>query len=178
MGRSDARPRGNDAPDGAIADNATVRVMDALRRLVRELSASAHGGGRSAAGSAGMSGARLYVLRQVGENPGLSIGELAARTHARQSAVSEVVSRLVDAGLVTRRSNAADGRQASLSLTARGRRAIAGGERTAQERLADALGALPAEERDALASAMEGWLAAAGLADEPATMFFETDPDA
>ena len=146
-------------------DESTLRVMDALRRLVRQLSASARGAGRGAEGrgvAGRISGARLYVMRQIAASPGLSIGELAARTHARQSAVSEVVARLVEARLVARRPSTTDGRQASLTLTARGQRAIAGGERTAQERLAGGL---------------EAWLAAAGLTDEPATMFFETEPD-
>lgn len=148
--------------------------MDALRRIVRELSASARGaqarGGRGAA----LSGARLYVLRQIATSPGLSIGELAERTHARQSTVSEVVARLVDQGLVARKASEADARQASLSLTARGRRAIAGAEPTVQERLSDALASLPAAQRDALAGALEAWLAAAGLTDTPVTMFFES----
>jgi DNA-binding MarR family transcriptional regulator len=157
-------------------DEASLRVMDALRRLVRELSTSARGARRGAAGA--ISGARLYVMRQIAASPGLSIGELAARTHARQSAVSEVVSRLVDGGLVSRRASTTDARQASLTLTARGRRAINGAERTAQERLADALAALAPARRATLAGALEAWLAAAGLADAPATMFFETEPDA
>lgn len=172
----DAADSAGDQPVDAA--DATARVMDALRRLVRELSTSARGaratrGGRGGAG--GISGARLYVMRQIAAAPGLSIGELAARTHARQSAVSEVVARLVDAGLVTRRAHATDGRQVSLSLTPRGRRAIAGAERTTPERLADALALLTAHERETLAAAMEGWLAAAGLAETPPTMFFEQD---
>ena len=155
-------------------DEATVRVMDGLRRIVRELSASARGAPvRGRAG--GISGARLYVMRQIAAQPGLSIGELAARTHARQSTVSEVVARLVDAGLVTRRASATDARQASLGLTARGRRAVAGAEQTAQERLAAALATLEPDEREALARGLEAWLAAAGLAEAPATMFFEQD---
>src|SRR5690242_16035836 len=102
-------------PHATQHDESTLRVMDALRRLVRQLSASARGARRGAAG--GISGARLYVMRQIAASPGLSIGELAARTHARQSAVSEVVARLVDAGLVARRASATDGRLASLTLT-------------------------------------------------------------
>jgi len=161
-------------------DESTLRVMDALRRLVRQLSASARGAGRGAEGrgvAGRISGARLYVMRQIAASPGLSIGELAARTHARQSAVSEVVARLVEARLVARRPSTTDGRQASLTLTARGQRAIAGGERTAQERLAGALAALAPRDRETLAGGLEAWLAAAGLTDEPATMFFETEPD-
>ena len=164
-------------PPDPAADEASTRVMDALRRLVRELSASARAGASLGAGG-GISGARLFVMRQVEASPGLSIRELAARTHARQSTVSEVVSRLVEAGLVTRRASPTDARQAALSLTARGRRAMSGAGPTAQERLAEALASLPPGQRDTLAGALEAWLAAAGLADAPTTMFFETDADA
>src|SRR5919199_6962687 len=149
-------------------DPATARVMDALRRIVRALTASA----RRDAG-AGVSGAQRFVLREIAAAPGLSVGELATRAFARQSTVSEVVTRLVERGLVARRAGAADARQTVLTLTARGRRVAGGAERTAQERLVAGLAQLSAAERAALAESFERWLAAADLADVPATMFFE-----
>jgi DNA-binding MarR family transcriptional regulator len=127
--------------------------MDSLRRVVRALSASAHG----VSGRGGVSGAQL-----------------AERTLARQSTVSEVVTRLVERGLVARVVSEADARRAELTLTARGRRAIAGTQTTAQERLADGLTALPHERRIALADTLDAWLVAAGLDDLAATMFFES----
>ena len=97
----------------------------------------------------------------------------STRTLARQSTVSEVVARLVRRGLVTRRPNPGDARQVTLQLTARGRRAIARPEPTAQERLLEGLGDLSAGQRTTLAEALEGWLAASDLTAIPATMFFE-----
>src|SRR5919197_1730081 len=149
-------------------DLATARVMDALRRIVRALTASA----RRDAG-AGVSGAQRFVLREIAAAPGLSIGELATRTLARQSTVSEVVTRLVERGLVARRAGATDARQTVLTLTARGRRVAAGAERTAQEHLVAGLAQLSAAQRTTLAETLEIWLAAADLADVPATMFLE-----
>jgi DNA-binding MarR family transcriptional regulator len=145
--------------------------MDALRRIVRVLSTSAHG----PASRRGPTGAQLFVLRQMGAAPGLSIGELAARTLAGQSSVSEVVSRLVERGLVSRRPNPNDARQAQLLLTARGRAAVRDTAATAQERLAAGLATLDASERAQLAQSLERWLESAGLAELPATMFFEDD---
>ena len=145
--------------------------MDALRRIVRVLSTSAHG----PASRRGPTGAQLFVLRQIGAAPGLSIGELAARTLAGQSSVSEVVSRLVERGLVSRRPNPNDARQAQLLLTARGRAAVRDTAATAQERLAAGLATLDASERAQLAQSLERWLESAGLAELPATMFFEDD---
>lgn len=147
----------------------SIRAMEALRRLVRALSSSA----REASRGGGLSGAQLFVLRQVAARPGLSIGQLAASTLSRQSTVSEVVSRLVERELVARETSAADARQAELSLTAAGRRAIAKFGATAQERLAAGLASMPAARRRVLADALESWLSAAELTDVPAAMFFD-----
>jgi DNA-binding MarR family transcriptional regulator len=160
---SAARARAADAP--------TRRVMDALRRLVRVLGASARG----PAGRRGPTGAQLFVLRQIAAVPGLSISELSARTLAGQSTVSEVVTRLVARGLVTRRPSSTDARQGQLALSARGRATVRDTEPTAQERLAEGLAALSVAERDGLARGLDRWLEAAGLAELPATMFFEDD---
>jgi DNA-binding MarR family transcriptional regulator len=145
--------------------------MDSLRRIVRVLGASARG----PAARRGATGAQLFVLRQIDAAPELSIGELAARTLAGQSTVSEVVSRLVDRGLVSRRANPTDARQTRLVLTARGRSVVRDTEPTAQERLAAGLEALDVAERDQLARPLDRWLQAAGLAELPATMFFEDE---
>ena len=143
--------------------------MEALRRIVRALSSSA----REASTGGGLSGAQLFVLRQVGSRSGLSVGQLAASTLSRQSTVSEVVSRLVERGLVARETSAADARQAELSLTASGRRAVARFGATAQERLAAGLASMPTARRRTLADALESWLSSAGLADVPSGMFFD-----
>lgn len=143
--------------------------MDALRRLVRELSGSARGlpvGAR-------VSGAQRFVLRQIEAAPGISLTDLAQRTLAGQSTVSEVVARLVARGLVSRRPRPDDARSAGLTLTASGRRLVADGAPTAQERLAAGLERLGAAGRTRLARGLEQWLDAAGLAGGPAPMFFE-----
>jgi DNA-binding MarR family transcriptional regulator len=154
-----------------LADDSTLRVMDSLRRIVRVLGASARG----TAARDGATGAQLFVLHQIDAAPGLSIGELAARTLTGQSTVSEVVSRLVERGLVARHADPTDARQTRLQLTARGRSTIRGTEPTAQERLATGLASLAPAERDELARALDRWLEAAGLAELPATMFFEDE---
>jgi DNA-binding MarR family transcriptional regulator len=146
--------------------------MDALRRIVRGLSASA----RTLPGGSSVSGAQRFVLRQIAASPGLGVGELAARTLAGQSTVSEVVARLVERGLVSRRADTTDARRATLTLTVAGRRVIADLEPTTQERLADGLATLPVSERSALARALEDWLDAAGLGELQPTMFLEERP--
>jgi DNA-binding MarR family transcriptional regulator len=151
------------------AGDDTRRALDALRRLVRALSASAHGTGR------GVTGAQLFVLRQIGATPGISVDALARRTFARQSTVSEVVARLTAAGFVTRARSAADARRVELALSAAGRRIVRRNDAgpTAQERLAAALERLGPRQRRALADSLEAWLVEAQLTGTPATMFFE-----
>lgn len=162
--------RGRAAP--AQPDGATKRAMDALRRVVRALSTSAHG----LPGRHGVSGAQLFVMRQLAAMPGCSVGELARRTLAGQSTISGVVARLVQRGFIARVTSTEDARQAVLTLTPKGRRAIVGAKPTAQERLAQSLETLSPAQRESLAQGLEAWLAEAGLTEEPITMFLEERP--
>ncbi|HUQ83305.1 MAG TPA: MarR family transcriptional regulator [Gemmatimonadaceae bacterium] len=110
------------APDGAAlhgrVDDAG-RILGALRSIVRELRLASH----EAVQRVGVHSAQCHVLRQLADSPGLSMTELAGRTHTDISAVSVVVSRLVEQGLVVRRPAEDDRRRLSLRLTGRGRAA-------------------------------------------------------
>ena len=143
--------------------------MDALRSLVRALGTSA----RSSRKSGEVTGARLFALRAIGRAPGISVNDLAAVTFARQSTVSEVVAKLVEAGLVTRKADSVDARQVHLALTAKGKRTVDTTGSTAQEKLLAGLQAMPARSRENLAEGLESWLNSAGLESVPPTMFFE-----
>ena len=92
-------------------------ILDALRSIVRELRLAS----REAEQRVGIHGAQLHALRQLADTPTMSLTELADRTHTDISSVSVVVSRLVEQGLVTRKSADDDRRRLSLTLTARGR---------------------------------------------------------
>jgi DNA-binding MarR family transcriptional regulator len=144
-------------------------VMDSLRRVVRALRAM----GDDAARDLGVTAAQLFVLRQLAEQPGQSLGELARRTLTRESSVSEVVSRLVAAGLVDRVADPSDRRRIALTLTHEGSRVASRAPVTVQENLVRAFRSLTPAERRGLADGFEAWLAAAGLQDAPTTMFFE-----
>lgn len=143
--------------------------MDALRRIVRALQSSA----RRPHGGTGVSGAQLFVLQQLTAAGPLSLGELAARTLTRPSAVSEVVRRLERARLVRRVPSTEDARRLSISATARGRRVADAAAECVPARLADALGTLSVAQRRAVATGLERWADAARLDRAPATMFLE-----
>jgi DNA-binding MarR family transcriptional regulator len=146
--------------------------MDAARKLVRALAGSA----RAVEARSGISGAQLFILRQLsGVDGPLSVNELAERTLTHQSTVSGVVTRLVERRLVTRTPSSDDARRVEIALTTRGRALLAIAPPTVQTQLVSGLARLTASQRTALADSLEAWLDAAGLRDEPSPLFFEAD---
>src|SRR5690242_18689194 len=93
----------------------TQTALDAIRRIVQALRESSRWSERHV----GLSAAQLFVLRTLGDAPGISINDLATRTHTHQSSVSTVVTRLVEGGLVRRLRSGEDARSVTLSLSAR-----------------------------------------------------------
>lgn len=146
-----------------------VRVMDALRRSVQALRSA----DRTAKRELGVSAAQLFVLRRIADAPGVSLAELAERTHTAQSSVSEIVSRLVAAGFVEKSQAVQDRRRIVLQLTDQGRSITGKSAFPPQERLVAGLHNLTPEQRGDLADLLEAWLRAARLDDVPASMFFE-----
>jgi DNA-binding MarR family transcriptional regulator len=153
-------------------NDAATRSMVAARRLVQALSRSA----RAVEASSGISGAQLFILRQLASAPGaVSVNELATLTHTHQSTVSVMLNPLVERHLVTRTPSPDDGRRMLIALTPRGRALAKTGPATVQTQLVEGLARLPEAQREMLANALEAWLEAAGLASEGAPLFFEHD---
>jgi len=101
----------------AGADAHVTDVLQGVRRLERGLRLAA----RNVERATGISAAQLFVLEHLARQPGLSMNELAVRTHTDRSSVSGVVQRLTAAGLCARASAADDRRRAAVRITARGR---------------------------------------------------------
>src|SRR3954466_11028718 len=95
----------------ASTDDLTA-VVNSLRRVVRAIRVSSH----EAEVSLGITGAQLFVLKELRDHPGASLRQIAALTLTDQSSVSVVVSRLVDRKLVTREKSSQDGRSVTLVL--------------------------------------------------------------
>ena len=145
------------------------RVLDAIRHLVREIrlaSTATHHGMQ-------ISAAQAFVLQTLLQSPGLRINDLADQTSTDQSSVSVVVQKLVDAGLVTKERSTADARAYEVHLTATGRALARKTPVAPQLRLLDGLRKLPAGRREALASLLEEWLRALGIADVSPPMLGE-----
>lgn len=147
----------------------TRAVLDGVRRIVQALRESS----RQAEKRAGLTSAQLFVLQKLAESPAVSLNALAARTYTHQSSVSAVVSRLVDEGFVVRVRSLVDGRSTELSLSPKGRRAVARSPHAAQERLIRGVDALPAKTRRQLAATLAALASTMDAADREPEMFFE-----
>jgi len=69
----------------------------------------------------GVTGPQRLVLRIVGQNPGISPGELARVLHVHPSSLTGVLQRLVETKLLHRERDPDDGRRSTLVLTPIGR---------------------------------------------------------
>lgn len=148
------------------------RILDSIRRLVRMLRVS----DRQAQTELGVSGAQLFVLTELGKTPSLSLNDLASRTLTDQSSVSVVVTRLVDAGLVTRDRDDRDARRLILNLTRSGRALLQNAPPVAQERLLAVFDRLSDADRKRFADTFEEIVDNVGGDDGPAPMLFEEGP--
>ena len=145
--------------------------MDALRRVVRDLRLSA----RDAERSAGISGAQLFVLQSLVEEPASSLNELAERTLTDQSSASVVVKRLTDRTLVARKPSPIDARRIELSLTAAGKRLLARCPEPTQARLVRSLRRLSPGELSRLEVGLTALLREMRIENAPPRMFFDEE---
>jgi DNA-binding MarR family transcriptional regulator len=176
MGAQETRP-GVSSPTPAMSPSVSSdaqSVLDAFRRIVRQLRLSA----RAAEKTAELSAAQLFVLERLAEASASSIAELAMRTLTDPSSVSVVVQRLVARGLVSRRRASHDARRAELTITAAGRRRLARAPEPAQTRLVAALLRLPARNLRSLARGLTALIQEMGVEAEAPTMFFEEETPA
>jgi DNA-binding MarR family transcriptional regulator len=149
----------------------SARILDAIRRLVRHLRLA----DRAAQSELGISGAQLFVLAELGKTPALSLNEVSALTRTDQSSVSVVVSRLVEAGLVTRERDTRDARRLVLNLTTSGRAVLDRAPAVPQEQILSATEHLPSAERKHFADLLTALVEALGAEAGPAPMLFEDD---
>jgi DNA-binding MarR family transcriptional regulator len=140
---------GGAAQFGERSEDVSI-ILDALRSIVRELRLAS----REAEQRVGVHGAQLHALRQLADGPSTSLTELAERTHTDISSVSVVVSRLVEQGLVARKSADDDRRRLSLGLTARGRAVLRKAPEAGMSKLLQAASQLSDREIHAVASGL------------------------
>jgi DNA-binding MarR family transcriptional regulator len=92
------------------------RLRPVLLQLVRELRREVH--------PLGVTGGQVSLLVQIKRHPGIGVRELAALERVSPAAISGAVDRLERAGLVSRRTDAADRRRQGLTISAAGERVL------------------------------------------------------
>ncbi len=81
----------------------------------------------------GLSVSQWRVLATLSDSPGLSAGGLAERVLLKQPTLSKLLDRMQTEGLIKRRVNPVDGRQALVDISAKGKRRVASLLRQAKE---------------------------------------------
>jgi DNA-binding MarR family transcriptional regulator len=153
----------------SIASSETQDVLDSIRRIVRALRISS----RATEKYLRLSSAQLFILQKLGDSNGVSINELAAKTHTHQSSVSVVVGKLIKQGLAARRRSRADGRKVEVSITGKGIKLITRAPEPIQQKLIAAIEKLPARKRKILSVELKSVVARSGISDSRAPLFFE-----
>jgi len=122
---------------------AVVAALERLIGLFRSLS--------PASGLSLTSAATLATLERSGSS---RLTWLAVREGVTQPAMTQVIARLEDAGLVDRAADPADGRVVQVRITADGKAMLAGRRAARAERVTRLLDRLSPDERAALAAAL------------------------
>jgi DNA-binding MarR family transcriptional regulator len=132
------RTRSGQNPD-AIADALEEAAALMVRHLVdRDLSLTA-----------------ASTLGRLGRDEPVRLTALAAAEGIAQPSMTQLVKRLERQGLARRVGDPEDGRVALVTITDAGRELLAERRRAYRARLADLVTTLPAEDEEALASAMQ-----------------------
>jgi MarR family transcriptional regulator, organic hydroperoxide resistance regulator len=97
------------------------RLFFLLQRVAHQLRVAAD---RRCTAAAGITTAQLGALFVVHDHPGVTQQELATELGQRESAITAMVTRLIDAGLLTKRTHARQYRAMALQLTPAGSQAL------------------------------------------------------
>ena len=125
---------------------------------------------RSLSAPSGMSMTAAATLATIERNGPSRLTLLAAREGVTQPAMTQLISRLEDSGLVRRAADPADGRVVLVTLTEEGRASLARRRADRADRLALILAQLSAEHRAALAAVLPALAALAAVPrDEDST---------
>ncbi len=149
-----------------------MRVFRAIRKMLRAIELHS----RRLSSGFGVTSPQLVCLVTLGEEGPLSNSALAARVYLSPSTVVGIVDRLEEKGLVRRERSKSDRRVVEVSATDEGIALIRAAPSLLQERLADAMNALPDAEQRRIADALERVVKLMGADDVDASPILETGP--
>lgn len=155
---SDDRVR---VPDGLATDEAGVDDAAAVEQAslaLLELTLKALSASRQ------LSVLQLRVLLAVEQHGPVNLGDVASLLDLLKPSASRLVTRLVDDGLILRRTPDSDRRQVQLVVSAKGRRVLNSLRRGRQREIKAVLDAMPSRGRAALIDGLTEFSAAAAAA--------------
>ena len=146
-GAPEARDRRSErAPDGEAERTLAAGVSAALERLI--------GLFRSLSPPSGLSLTAAATLATLERSGPCRLTWLAVREGVTQPAMTQLIGRLQESGLVDRSADPADGRVVQVRLTGEGRAMLARRRAVRAERLAEILARLSPDEQAALSAAL------------------------
>lgn len=108
--------QGSGAATGKPAQVSPLSVLQRFRVLIRTAQRHSQWVERQS----GVTGAQLWALQELKEQPGLRVGELANRMALHQSTASNMIDRLETAELIRKERTSADQRVVRLYVTEQG----------------------------------------------------------
>jgi len=126
-------------------------VLVALRRIIRAVDQHS----KKLAEAFGLTGPQLLLLQEISQAGVLATGQLARRAHLAQGTVSEILDRLEERGLVTRKRSPLDHRRVECALTPAGRELVERSPSLLQDRLSGELAKLAPWEQHFILAALE-----------------------
>lgn len=150
--------------------NECVTIMNAVRSIASAIRNQSN----KAQNELGLNAAQIFIVREVlNKQNGITINELANRTHTHQSTVSTVVSRLCKLGWLEKRSSEIDKRQSFIFIVEEHRKKIQKNTVLIQDRMFEALDKMNDEQRHQLATLLTLFCSQSGLNVDEAPMFDE-----
>jgi DNA-binding MarR family transcriptional regulator len=125
------------------------KSLEALKKF-RQIVSSAQQHFRSIEEQCGLSGAQLWMLREIAEQPGLRVSDLAKAMSLHLSTASNTLDKLAKRNLIRRERKDPDQRIVRLFLTEEGARTVASAPQPAWGVLPEALNRLQDEVLDSL----------------------------
>lgn len=114
----------------------------------------------------GVSGAQLWILQELEDEPGLRVGQIANRLAVHQTTVSNLLDSLEKRGLIVKERDPDDQRAVRISLSPAGAELLDKAPRPARGLLPEALHHLDAEQLAVLNQGLEYMLKSIGTLDE------------
>lgn len=116
----------------------------------------------------GVSGSQLWILHELTAAGSIGVSELAGKLGIHQSTCSQLVDKLVRAGLLVKQRQSQDARRVELTVSARGRRTLARAPGPAEGILPEAIAELSSAEAKSLNRSLQRLIETLDIKDEEA----------